>query len=176
MLHLYTKHAIQIKFDWLICWNRDVYWQLDTTWKVWWTSVVFFWMFALWIQTHANCTTSVASHLSYPGPLQLSLAVSLFVEQGERFSAGRWWRSQAGTVPHWKTQCDKHPWSGMAVQERSSQPVVLQTGILIDVADLKGPYEPPPVIQDADLIPLRDRNKIMSLCVVSLLLVWQRYL
>lgn len=32
--------------------------------------------------------TRVAPHLGHPGPLQLSLAVGLFVEQGEGLPAG----------------------------------------------------------------------------------------
>lgn len=44
----------------------------------------------------------------------------------------------------------------MAIQERRGQPVVLHPGILVDVTDLKGSYELPPVVQDTDLIPLRE--------------------
>lgn len=103
-------------------------------------------------------TSSVGSHLSYPGPLQLSLAISLLVEQSKCFSAGGWRRSQAGAVTHRETQRDKHPWSRVAVKEGCSQPVVLQTGILVDIADLKGTYELPPVIEDTDFIPLKERQ------------------
>lgn len=43
----------------------------------------------------------------------------------------------------------------MAIQEGRGQPVVLRTGILVDITDLEGPYELPPVVQDTDLVPLR---------------------
>lgn len=46
----------------------------------------------------------------------------------------------------------------MAIKEGSSQPVVLQTGILVDIADFKGSYELPPVIEDTDFIPLKERE------------------
>lgn len=41
----------------------------------------------------------------------------------------------------------------MAVQEGRGQPVVL--GIVVDITNLEGSYELPPVVQDTDLIPLR---------------------
>lgn len=112
-------------------------------------------------------SSSVSPYFSYPSPLQLSLGVGLLVVQRERLSAGgrRW--TQARAVSHWETQRDKHPWGRVAVQEGCSQPVVLLTGILVDIADLKGSYELPSVIQDADLIPLKESNSIMSLCKLN---------
>lgn len=44
--------------------------------------------------------TRTEPHLGHPGPLQLSLAVRLLVEEGECLSAGGRRRSQAGTVSH----------------------------------------------------------------------------
>lgn len=103
-------------------------------------------------------------YLSSPSPLQLPLGVGLFVEERERLSAGGGRRSKAGAVAHREPQRDEHPRSRVAVQEGRSQPVVLKTGVLVDVTDLEGSYELPPVVQDADLIPLGgDGNNIVSL-------------
>lgn len=49
----------------------------------------------------------------------------------------------------------------MAIQEGRGQPVVLHTGILVDITDLEGSDELPPVVQDTDLIPL-GRTKTKS--------------
>lgn len=96
-----------------------------------------------------------SSHLGLPGPLQLPLAVGLLVVQGQGLPTGGRRRPQAGAVTHRKAQRDKDPRGREAVQEGRGQPVVLQPLVLVDIADLEGPYELPFVIQDADLIPLR---------------------
>lgn len=104
----------------------------------------------------------IRPHLSDPGPLQLPLAVGLLVVQGERFPTGGRRRSQAGAVTHREAQGDKDPRSRLTVQEGRGQPVVFHTGVLVDVTHLKGPDELPPVVQDADLIPLKDTQTKMS--------------
>lgn len=106
----------------------------------------------------------VLPHLSYPGLLQLPLGVGLFVVQRESLPAGGRWRPQAGAVAHREAQRDEHPRSRVAVQERRGQPVVLQTRVLVDIANLEGSYEFPTVVQDADLIPLGETQTTPSLC------------
>lgn len=121
--------------------------------------------FQHWIMIIQTNSTAFAadfdsSHLGLPGPLQLPLAVGLFVVQGQRLPTGGWWRSQAGAVTHGEAQRDKDPRGREAVQEGRGQPVVLQPLVLVDIADLEGPYELPFVIQDADLIPLRKMERV----------------
>lgn len=101
-----------------------------------------------------------SSHLGLPGPLQLSLAVGLFVVQGQRLPTGGRWRAQAGAVTHREAQRDEDPRGREAVQEGRGQPVVLQPLVLVDIADLEGPYELPFVVQDADLIPLWKTERV----------------
>lgn len=101
-----------------------------------------------------------SSHLGLPGPLQLPLAVGLLVVQGQRLPAGGRRRPQAGAVAHREAQCDEDPRGREAVQEGRGQPVVLHPLVLVDVADLEGPYELPLVIQDADLVPLGETERV----------------
>ena len=101
------------------------------------------------------CNVLFWPYLGRPCSLQLPLGVRLFVVEGQRLTTGGGRRAQAGTVTHGEPQRDEHPRRRVSEQEGCGQPVVLETGVLVDVTHFEGPDEFPSVVQNADLVPLK---------------------